>query len=581
MVWWLVSADSSGPGPFYFTAPGTYSVGRKDCTITIQTDKSISRLHAEITVEAAPPLLAAEKDRDNLPRCKVVLKDLSKFGTFVNKDIDPRPVNTFPDKEAILKEGDVVTFGTNLAVFRLQYVPIILCMPSSTFSSTTELRSKAEAVGAYVFDQWNNQCTHLLVEEASPVTDLVTAAVMSRKPVLLLEWLQALMSQPSPRDQLPTFSRYIPTLKMNSGGQPLPTPIAEPLARGETLTGYTVFLQKDCLYDNLKLPSLVNAAGGVVKVFTEDNLKDIAGLVQQDTVLVFSAEQASKKDWFGRKVLTVVKHLSPASEDSLLRSILSAKLDLSLVSLSPAASVDTDETIDEESVDKEDDSASSLPQPKDQATDLKAVLPPRTVVDKLKKTATLDYSNAVLKTSSEWHSPRLKSSKYTEEALDRNATLVDSSNRDFLRSGAAVETSGKEPDKPTAVECPPMAIPKVEVAPGISDEVRAEIIFSNILLVRRDRSASAAAAWNGAVPNFKRFKKAHTASGNSFSTLVPFAKEPYRESSYKKEMGDYVIQEKKRKAAEKAAEDLFEAEKLKRKRVTAVKEARASLAGAG
>lgn len=41
-----------------------------------------------------------------------------------------------------------------------------------------------------MFEKWNSQCTHLLLEEASSVTDLVTAAILSRKPVLLLEWLQ-------------------------------------------------------------------------------------------------------------------------------------------------------------------------------------------------------------------------------------------------------------------------------------------------------------------------------------------------------------------------------------------------------
>lgn len=126
-------------------------------------------------------------------------------------------------------------------------------------------------------------------------------------------------------------------------------------------------------------------------------------------------------------------------------------------------------------------------------------------MDKVKETATLDQPNADLKTSSVWQSRRLNS-KDTEKTIIRNATLVDSSNRELLRSGAAVETSIKEPVKLAGVERPPKAIPKTEVPSGISDEVRSEIIFSSGLIVRRDRSGSAA-AWNGAVLNFKRFKK--------------------------------------------------------------------------
>lgn len=140
-----------------------------------------------------------------------------------------------------------------------------------------------------------------------------------------------------------------------------------------------------------------------------------------------------------------------------------------------------------------------------QSRDLKSVLPPRKVVDKMKETASLDQPDAVFKSSSVWQSPRLNS-KYSEKTI-RNAALVDSSNKDLLRSREAVDTLSKEPVKSAGVERPSMAIPKAEVASGISDDVRAEIVFSTGLIVRRDRIGSAAAIWNGAVSNFKRFKK--------------------------------------------------------------------------
>ena len=55
-------------------------MGRKDCTVTIAEDASISRVHADLVVKPLP--------RESLPhpthRCRLLLKDLSKFGTRVN-----------------------------------------------------------------------------------------------------------------------------------------------------------------------------------------------------------------------------------------------------------------------------------------------------------------------------------------------------------------------------------------------------------------------------------------------------------------------------------------------------------------
>eukprot|EP00897_Mesotaenium_endlicherianum_P005180 jgi/Mesen1/4690/ME000241S03724 len=56
--------------------------------------------------------------------------------------------------------------------------------------------------------------------------------------------------------------------------------------------------------------------------------------------------------------------------------------------------------------------------------------------------------------------------------------------------------------------------------------------------------------------------------GNSFSALVPYAKEPYRELAQGAEIEEYARAERKRKKEEAAADALFAADKLKRQRVT-------------
>jgi hypothetical protein len=45
------------------------------------------------------------------------VKDLSKFGTFVKKESDAKAI-ALAGQETELREGDVVTFGTNKTSFR-------------------------------------------------------------------------------------------------------------------------------------------------------------------------------------------------------------------------------------------------------------------------------------------------------------------------------------------------------------------------------------------------------------------------------------------------------------------------------
>lgn len=114
-----------------------------------------------------------------------------------------------------------------------------------------------------------------------------------------------------------------------------------------------------------------------------------------------------------------------------------------------------------------------------------------------------------------------------------------------------------------------------------SGEATAAIEFRKDLVVHKYLERLDGDSTSGlSVKNFKRFKKKFDSSGNSFAALVPFAKEPYRESDFNKEVQEYVVQEKKRKEAEALAEELFHTEQLKRKKgvgaslVTALREGR-------
>lgn len=89
-----------------------------DCYIIIQTDKTISRLHANLITEEAEAPKIDLNDVAHIPRMPFRVHDFSKFGTFVNKQPGSKPVNSLPGSEASLNDGDVVTFGTNKTSFR-------------------------------------------------------------------------------------------------------------------------------------------------------------------------------------------------------------------------------------------------------------------------------------------------------------------------------------------------------------------------------------------------------------------------------------------------------------------------------
>jgi nijmegen breakage syndrome protein 1 len=55
-------------------------------------------------------------------------------------------------------------------------------------------------------------------------------------------------------------------------------------------------------------------------------------------------------------------------------------------------------------------------------------------------------------------------------------------------------------------------------------------------------------------------------SGNSFKDLIPYSREPYRESDYERgTVTDFMREEKKRRQMEAIAEDLFNNAKPKKK----------------
>ncbi|XP_039026476.1 nijmegen breakage syndrome 1 protein-like [Hibiscus syriacus] len=93
MVWALLPVDPSSAeeigeeDKYYIFKNGTYTVGRKGCDVIIHKDKGMSRIHAHIMVDGMTQSY------------QVTIKDLSKYGTFINKNLTSnKKVHQFPNK---------------------------------------------------------------------------------------------------------------------------------------------------------------------------------------------------------------------------------------------------------------------------------------------------------------------------------------------------------------------------------------------------------------------------------------------------------------------------------------------------
>lgn len=70
-------------------------------------------MHAEIFVDEM------SSSKSSSLSCKIRIKDLSKYGTFVNKNLGSmEKVHEFPNRETTLADGNLLSFGTGNASYK-------------------------------------------------------------------------------------------------------------------------------------------------------------------------------------------------------------------------------------------------------------------------------------------------------------------------------------------------------------------------------------------------------------------------------------------------------------------------------
>ncbi|XP_059277997.1 nibrin homolog [Lycium ferocissimum] len=318
MVWGLFPVDPlPGEDNYYFFDKGTYKVGRKGCDVIVKKDKGVSRIHAEISIDEMSSL---DHSLSNI-LSKVRIKDCSKNGTYLNKNVgSTEKVHEFPNKETMLKDGDLVSFGTGDATYRFSYVSFIffICCPKN--SNTNQLITmKVSSIGANITKKWSLDCSHVLVDDSFPVSEDLINAIVARKPLVQYSWLE-LIAGKNICTAIPSYSSHAPTLMLEG----VSVKTVDPPSRKYCLKGYTFLLEPENEYKfQGRLQSLLEAGGANV------SLAEVA-LEKSDHVICVVPAGSHIVECFPN-----LRSLPWVTEIDLVSAILSGYLDPSLVASPP------------------------------------------------------------------------------------------------------------------------------------------------------------------------------------------------------------------------------------------------------
>lgn len=562
MVWALTPVGTErGAQKYYISAAGTYTVGRKDCDI-VQTETSISRVHAEIAVEK----MVAWEPRSGAPASPscVSVVDRSKYGTFVNKVQGTQGSRLRKDEVVVLSDGDTVTFGNGNMTFRFSFVPIVVFFHGKKSARIDRsLQAVMTSIGAYVTRKWIDTCTHVLVDESSPLTPELLDAIITKKPIILGNWFKA-MAEKNIHTEIPSCTQYIPNLTLDG----MDIKMVENKLMENCLAGHTFILGLSEKYKfGEKIQELLESTGAKylsIEEFCANSQDSGAGDNDQQILLV----PAKSPLEFSK--MRPLFPLSKTTDVKLFAAILSGRLEAAAIeppAYMIASSNTTDETIVADS-DVETDTAISdhtVAASKSQhhiqhMSDDKA----ESKVTSSVSAVNLEETNVSINIQNDLEKEEIS------EPMEEDVQVIEKTTiSGFKAGGEHVRVINKVVQDEACDAVFVNKAPKDENLDSSREET-CHVIFSQDLIVKRVLQPAPAASTETGGVNFKRFKKRQTVSGNSFKALIPCAQEPYRESDYEKgTLNDFMREEKRRKQMESIAEDLFNNQKPQKKKAAA------------
>ncbi|KFQ57813.1 Nibrin, partial [Pelecanus crispus] len=302
--------------PYRLLSGTEYVVGRRNCTILIQGDQSISRSHAVLTV-SRPETTPSH----SLSVPILTVRDTSKYGTFVNG-------SKLNGASVSVQSGDRINFGVFESKFRVEYEPLVVCSSCLDVAQKTALNQAIQQLGGLVVNEWTKECTHLVMISVKVTVKTICALVCGRpivKPEFFVELIKAIQS----RQQLPSHESFCPPVDEPSIGTEN-LDLSEHHERKKIFSGKTFLFLTDKQYK--KLGPAVVLGGGEAKLMTEGR-NETSLLVSPEVCVVdvgLTNSQIpgsdSMRNWTG-SILTVLQ-----SKD--LRAIPEAEIGLAVIFMS-------------------------------------------------------------------------------------------------------------------------------------------------------------------------------------------------------------------------------------------------------
>ncbi|XP_022800077.1 nibrin-like isoform X2 [Stylophora pistillata] len=222
-------------------------VGRKDCSILIQGDASISRKHSVLTVQHD-----ARHLNDPNERSQVVLQDFSKYGTSVN--------GVKISGKVSLKNGDEILFGKNDSYYKLKHNPLVVATSCLDEEKKEVLKSKIHKLGGHIVNDWRQGIVSHLVMDGLTFTIKVIHALAECRPIVKPSYFEDVIGAGDSRSTLPAAESYLPVLKEDTISSQdasfLPNVARKNLLKGKTF----IFISKK---QYKRVHHAVESSGGI------------------------------------------------------------------------------------------------------------------------------------------------------------------------------------------------------------------------------------------------------------------------------------------------------------------------------
>ncbi|KAK3578458.1 hypothetical protein CHS0354_038545 [Potamilus streckersoni] len=297
-MWYLISLEN--PDNKYVLLGGKdYIVGRRDSDILVTGDPTVSRHHVELTVSHS------EANLGNVNRLPVLkLKDISKFGTWVNKEK--------VSGERVLNDGDQIVFGSPKTSYTVVYEPLVISTSCLDSVAKKSIKVSMCILGGHIASEWQQDCSLLVMNKIS-VTIKVICALVALKPIVFPQYLEDYIKHLQGQAPKPEPESYLPVLAESQLDPSLASfscnPIRKTLFQGMKF----IFLQESQLK---KMSLAIKLAGGMPVMLKAGENEHI--LVEDGAVVMAATPSEGVTKEYITKIENILKrhgqHVIPDSD---------------------------------------------------------------------------------------------------------------------------------------------------------------------------------------------------------------------------------------------------------------------------